>query len=101
MTWEPIRKVAPPGACFNLADYARSVRDFSWKTARAELDGLPSGQGLNIAHEAVDRHAAGPRAAVAALRCIARDGQVTEFSYADLRSATNRFANLLRGLGGS
>jgi acetyl-CoA synthetase len=99
MTWEPIRKVAAPGACFNLADYARSARDFSWATARAELDGLPGGRGLNIAHEAVDRHAAGPRAAVAALRCVARDGQVTEFSYADLRSATNRFANLLRSLG--
>jgi acetyl-CoA synthetase len=99
MAWEPIRKVAAPGACFNLADYARSVRDFSWEGARAELDGLLGGRGLNIAHEAVDRHAAGPRAAVPALRCIARDGQVTEFSYADLRSATNRFANMLRGLG--
>jgi acetyl-CoA synthetase len=99
MTWEPIRKVAAPGVCFNLGDYARSVRDFSWQAARAELDGLPGGRGLNIAHEAVDRHAAGPRAAVTALRCIARDGQVTDFSYADLRSATNRFANLLRGLG--
>jgi acetyl-CoA synthetase len=52
MTWEPIGKVSAPGACFNLADYARSVRDFSWEGARAELDGLPGGRGLNIAHEA-------------------------------------------------
>jgi acetyl-CoA synthetase len=99
MTWEPIRKISRPGTSFNLADYDRSVRDFSWEKARAELEGLPGGRGLNIAHEAVDRHAAGPRATVTALRCIAKDGHVTEFSYADLRSATNRFANLLRDLG--
>lgn len=43
----------------NLADYERSRARFSWQDARAELDGLPHGSGLNIAHEAVDRHAAG------------------------------------------
>ena len=32
------------------------------------------GQGLNIAYEAVDRHAAGARRDVVALRCIGRDG---------------------------
>ncbi len=99
MAWEPIRKRLPPGISYNLADYDQAVREFSWDKARAELDGLPGGAGLNICHEAVDRHAAGPRAAVTALRCIARDGAVTELSYADLRAETNRFANALRGLG--
>lgn len=36
-------------ALFNLADCARSVRDFPWEGARAEFDGLPGGGGLNIA----------------------------------------------------
>jgi hypothetical protein len=31
-----------------------------WADARADLSGLPGDAGLNIAHEAVDRHAAGP-----------------------------------------
>jgi acetyl-CoA synthetase len=99
MAWEPIRKRPPRGARFNLADYDRAVRDFSWDKARAELQGLPGGRGLNICHEAVDRHAAGPRASVTALRCIAKDGAVTELSYASLRSQTSRFANLLQSLG--
>jgi acetyl-CoA synthetase len=99
MAWEPIRKRPPSGARFNLADYDRAVRDFSWNRARAELEGLPGGRGLNICHEAVDRHAAGPRASVTALRCIAKNGGVTEFSYAGLRSETSRFANLLQTLG--
>ena len=31
-----------------------------WEEARASLSGLPDGGGLNIAYEAVDRHATGP-----------------------------------------
>jgi len=99
MDWEPIRKHPQPGIRFNLADYDQAVRDFSWDAARAELDGLPGGRGLNICHEAVDRHAAGQRASLTALRCIARDGAVTEITYASLRSQTSRFANMLRNLG--
>jgi acetyl-CoA synthetase len=99
MAWEPIRKQWQRGVTCNLADYDRAVREFSWDKARAELDGLPGGRGLNICHEAVDRHAAGPRASVAALRCIARDGTVTELSYARMRAETSRFANALRSLG--
>jgi acetyl-CoA synthetase len=99
MAWEPIRKYPPPGSGPNLADYDRAVREFSWEAAQAQLAGLPGGRGINIAYEAVDRHAAGPRAAVTALRCIARDGHVTELTYADLKRQTGRFANVLRELG--
>lgn len=41
----------------NLVDYDRVCAGFSWSRARADLDGLPGGRSLNIAHEAVDRHA--------------------------------------------
>jgi acetyl-CoA synthetase len=95
---------APGGVPPNLRDYARDAAGFSWEAARAELDGLPRGRGLNIAHEAVDRHAARESGAKIALRCLAKRGAtgqsaVQEISYADLRAATNRFANVLRGLG--
>ncbi|GAB3979416.1 acetate--CoA ligase [Actinoallomurus acanthiterrae] len=98
MRWEPILKRAAPPVRPNLLDYDTVRREFSWEQARAELSGLPGGRGLNIAHEAVDRHAAGHGADVA-LRCVGRHGKVTESTYEDLRRATNRFANLLRGLG--
>ena len=82
----------------NLADYDAACRDFSWAGARALLDGLPDGRGLNIAHEAVDRHAAGPRAGRAALRWIGRGGERV-FTWRDLRDETNRVANALLRLG--
>jgi len=70
---------------------------FSWEQLRAGLDGLPGG-GLNIAHEAVDRHAAGPRAGRTALRFL--DGsRVRDLTYAELSRLSARFCNLLRGLG--
>ena len=58
MEWPTITK-APDlaGQEPNLVDYESACRHFSWDVARAELDGLPEGRGLNIAYEAVDRHA--------------------------------------------
>ena len=83
----------------HLLDYERECADFSWDKARAMLDGLPGGQGLNLAHEAVDRHAAGPLADKVALRWIGKAGARRDLSYADLRRETNRFANALQALG--
>jgi acetyl-CoA synthetase len=83
----------------NLADYATTCAAFSWDEARRRLDYLPGGRGLNIAHEAVDRHAASGRAERVALRWIGRTGTRRDLTYAELRVETNRFANALTALG--
>lgn len=95
MAWEPIQKhlssfAVPP----NLRDYARVCREFSWDSARRELHGLPGG-GLNIAHEAVDRHARGAAGGRTAIRWIAKDGATRDLSYAELSHDSSRFANVL------
>ena len=100
MSWKTIEKpragwqVVP-----NLLDYEQVRAAFSWEAARRELDGLPGARGLNIAHEAVDRHGTGPRRNRLALRWLGKRGEVRDFTYADLLQLTNRFANVLRGLG--
>jgi len=96
------RITKPPGewrVTPNLRDYAHTRAAFSWDAARRDLDGLPSGHGLNIAHEAVDRHAAGPRKDHLALRWLGKSGEVDDYTYARLRDLSNRFANVLQGLG--
>jgi acetyl-CoA synthetase len=85
--------------CPNLPDYERACHDFTWDAARGMLAGLPEGRGLNIAHEATDRHAAGPRASHLALRWIGKNGALRDFSFATLRDESNRFANVLKALG--
>jgi acetyl-CoA synthetase len=100
MSWDVIGKPSPAGGVTpNLTDYEQTCADFSWDAARADLDGLPDEAGLNIAHEAVDRHAGGALADHPALRFLARDGLSTTLTYRALRAQTNRFANVLDGLG--
>ena len=98
--WPVIVKRAWPGGVVpNLVGY-RSFRDgFSWEAERNRLDGLPGGRGLNIAHEAVDRHASGPLADRAALRWSERGGRVTQATYAELSRLSSRVANVLSDLG--
>ena len=99
MDWETISKQDTPWEVApNLTDYASAVKEFSWKSAVHELDGLPEG-GLNIAFEAVERHTRGPFRNHAALRFLAREGDVREYTYAQLHELTNRFANVLCRLG--
>ncbi|HET7463512.1 MAG TPA: acetate--CoA ligase [Longimicrobium sp.] len=84
----------------NLADYEAASASFSWEeAARTELSGLPNGAGLNIAHEAVDRHAQGVLRDHVAIRWLGRQGEDLLLTYGGLMRRTNRFANALAGLG--
>ena len=94
MEWERIRKQPEERFGAGLPNYEEYVSAFSWTQARAQLDGLPGG-GLNIAHEAVDRHLRAGRGDKLALRWIGRDDRIRDYSYSALGAATNRFANVL------
>jgi acetyl-CoA synthetase len=82
----------------HLADYDAARAGFSWAAARMKLDGLPGG-GLNIAHEAVDRHALGALAQQTAFRFLRQSGIEQTLSYAELSARSSRFCNVLRTLG--
>jgi acetyl-CoA synthetase len=100
MDWTPIKKSAASSAVNpNLLDYEKTCREFSWTSVRQELEGLPQGRGFNIAHEAIDRHAHGARRDHLAIRWLGKDGGILDLTYGDLQGETNRFANVLRGLG--
>ncbi len=93
-----IRKTAadlrvPP----NLSDYAATCATFDWDAVRAELAGMP-GDGLNIAHEAVERHACGPLHDKVAFRFLGTHSS-RDIRYGELSRLTNRFANVLKALG--
>ena len=94
-----IRKESVTGAVLpNLVDYAATCEAFSWQAARSELDGLPGDAGLNIAHEAVDRHVLHGQGHRVALRCVDADGCCDDISYARLMALSNRFAHVLQSL---
>jgi acetyl-CoA synthetase len=81
-----------------LGDYGRRRGSFTWDEARGWLSGLAGG-GMNIAHEAVDRHASGPLADAVALRFLDRARPAAQLTYAELREQSDTVAVALRRLG--
>jgi acetyl-CoA synthetase len=94
-----IHKTSLRGPRPNLDDYDATVARFSWAEAERLLDGLPDGGGVNIAHEAVDRHLKHGRGDKVAICWLGKSGERRELSYAELSRESNQFANALEGLG--
>lgn len=78
MLWKPIQKQPESWAAVpNLLNYDDTVSSFSWDDIRGALSGLPEKHGLNIAYEAVDRHADGPLRDHVAIRWLGTGGTGT------------------------
>jgi len=82
----------------NFVDYEGERRAFDWNAlGRSLTQGARTA--TNLAELAVDRHAAGPLAQASAYRFLARGAAARDISYAELSRLSNRFCNVLRGLG--
>ncbi len=73
------------------------VPETGWEAATARLASLPGG-GLNIAHEALDRHLP-DHAEQLAIIWLGRDGSRRTITYAELGDMAGRFANVLSANG--
>ncbi|MEX2564611.1 MAG: acetate--CoA ligase [Cyclobacteriaceae bacterium] len=83
----------------NLNDYDVLYNSFDWEEESKHLNGLPGGKGLNIAYEAVDRHANSHLKDTVAIRMIGKDKGRKDFTYSLLKTETSKFANVLSSLG--
>ncbi|KAB1157737.1 acetate--CoA ligase [Flavobacterium luteum] len=83
----------------HLSNYEKIKTSFSWENVAKELSGLPEGRGLNIAHEAIDKHALTSQKNTIALRFIKKDTNFRDFTYSELKVQTSKFANVLQNLG--
>jgi acetyl-CoA synthetase len=82
-----------------LTDYEKEVNSFSWEKIAHDLNGLPDNRGLNIAYEAVERHAQSQLKNKTAFSFIRKDDSIYHLSYADLHIQTSKLANILHRLG--
>jgi len=98
MQSHPILKSSATASQANMQDYDSICENFSWAEARKLIDGFPDG-GLNIAHEAIERHLLAGHGDQIALRWIAKSGDCTDFSYQQMSELSNRFANVLHAHG--
>ncbi len=83
----------------NLGDYENLVQSFGWRQEKNMLSGLPGDRGLNMAYEAVERHASGNLKDTPALIWIRKDQTAATYTYQDLDKLSSRFANVLTSLG--
>jgi acetyl-CoA synthetase len=83
----------------NLKDYGTLSISFNWQNEQHLMNGLPVNKGLNIAYEAIERHATGELKDTVALRCIQKDYTIKDFTYGNLNKLSSRFANVLTMLG--
>lgn len=85
-------------AGFNLEDYNREVKTFSWEKLKDELQPVFDLKGYNIGFIAVDRQAEGELKYKTALRFIGKDKSKEDITYAELKKLTSKFANVLEYL---
>ena len=82
----------------NLLDYETITTSFKWENIISKLDHLPN-KGLNIAYEAIDRHAASDKANKKALIWLGLDNERKVYTFLDMKKETSKFANVLKNLG--
>ncbi len=75
------------------ASGASAASDAAWEEARALIDGWKGG--VNIAHEALDRHVAAGHGDQLAMRWLGKSGERRDFTYAEMTAEASRFANVL------
>lgn len=76
-------------------EYEEVYRNFEWDDVLDSYD-WDASEELNIAHEACDRYADSGNVGFA---WVSKDGELTEYTFAELRDASNRVANALSELG--
>ena len=79
-------------------DYDQVAPAFGWEDIYRELDWLPGGW-LNGAHEAIDRHADGALRDKTAMVWEGVNGERETYTFGQMKTLTDRFANVLNSLG--
>jgi acetyl-CoA synthetase len=82
----------------NLKDYDAAYKTFNWKDVEREFDWSKTGK-VNLVHEAVDRHAAGPRRTKVALHYTDYAGREERYTFEDLKRHSSQVGHVLKSLG--
>ena len=96
MSLSVFEPLLPVGGKHYASDYETARADFSWEKIEAQFDWSKTGL-VNMAHEAIDRHAQGERAHQIALHYSDEQRENT-YTFAELSRLSNQFADSLRKL---
>src|SRR3989338_7194695 len=83
---------------YGLINYENTYKDFNWETIKNSFDHF-SGDGVNIAHEAIDRHAENSCKDKIALHWEDEDNVKKQYTFSDIKRQSDKLANVLMNLG--
>ncbi len=84
-------------ATASLMDYEKTCREFSWEAVKKEL--CITDNKVNIAYEAIDKHAQAWRKNKIALYWEGADGTCKKYTFLEIKKLSDKCANMLRSLG--
>lgn len=79
----------------NVKNYSQLAKDFRWTQANSEISYFAGGS-LNMAYNAIDRHAESWRKNKIALYWENDKGDQEEFTFSQMRDLSNKVANILK-----
>ena len=79
----------------NLLDYEKVYKEFTWEKAEEELIDFFDDGKLNISYNCIDRHAKGKNKDKVAFLFEGARGEKETYSFGDLKTLTDKFANVL------
>lgn len=82
----------------NLSNYEKTYEDFSWKNAEKELVDFFEDGTMNITYNCIDRHALGAKKDKTALFFADAKGGKEEYTFGQLKTETDKFANVLANI---
>jgi len=83
---------------FGLINYENTYKNFSWEGVRSSFDHF-SDDGVNIAHEAIDRHADNGCKNKIAMYWEDEDNTRKQLTFSDIKRQSSKLANALSDLG--
>jgi acetyl-CoA synthetase len=81
----------------NMKDYEETRASFRWEDLESQFTWATTGK-VNMAYEAIDRHAASSRAGKIALH-YSDPQREDSYTFADMKRESDKFGNVLRSLG--
>ena len=81
-----------------LINYENTYKDFNWKDINRCFDHFSDNE-VNIAHEAIDRHANNGYKNKIALHWEDEDNVKKQYTFSDIKRQSDKLANVLRNLG--
>ena len=82
----------------NIEDYNDLVDQFDWSDVYEEISWLPGG-GLNNAFVCIDKHVLEGKGQKIAMIWEGKNGEEEKYTFEEMKSQTDKFANVLKSIG--